>query len=214
MQWRQLLDVLFPAQCAACEAAGSGLCERCFGPDREPLRFALPTLQVTALGIYEGSLKRAVLALKDGRRDAARALAERLASFLPAGCTVTGVPKTLARRWERGFDGCELLASLAAPGSALTGLAQIKGDAQRGRTRTQRLAATGRFTWRGESLEGREVVLLDDVVTTGSTLEDCAATLRGAGATVCRAVVVGHAVGDERIVTTERPRPALSRAHI
>lgn len=214
MQLRPLLDVLFPPQCAACDAAGSGLCERCFGRDREPLRFALPTLEVTALGIYEGSLKRAVLALKDGRRDAARALAERLAVLVPRGCAVTGVPTTRARRWERGFDGCELLATLAAPGFALTGLAQTKGDAQRGRTRTQRLAATGRFTWHGETLEGREVVLLDDVVTTGSTLEDCAATLRGAGASVRRAVVVAHAVSDERTVTTERPRPALSRAHL
>ncbi|MGB6643746.1 MAG: double zinc ribbon domain-containing protein, partial [Candidatus Cybelea sp.] len=78
MPWRQLLDLVFPPQCAGCNALGAGLCDACT-PHAEPIRVRLPTLCVTAFGAYEGSLRAAVLALKDGRRDVAEALGEMVA---------------------------------------------------------------------------------------------------------------------------------------
>ena len=212
---QSILSLLFPPQCAVCDDVGTGLCERCFPASAEPLRFRTASLEVLALGAYEGALKRAILALKDGRRDVAASLGQRLRPYLWHAPAIVPVPTTVVRRLERGFDGCALLARAANEAAVLDKLVQTAGDAQRGRSRTQRLAATGRFRWRGEALQGRRVVLLDDVVTTGSTLEDCAATLRMSGATVTSAVVVARALPvPERTATTEPPRSPLSLASL
>lgn len=191
MRWPDVLDALFPPQCGGCDAAGTGLCERCL-PFGRALGRTLPSLEVRALGSYEGPVRRAVLALKSGRRDVAGALAARLKSLIAPGDVVVPVPTTAARKRLRGFDGCELMARHAC-GERAAVLAQLRqraGDSQRGRARRERLAAQGRFFWNGERLRGEEVVLLDDVVTTGSTLEDCAAALRSAGGIVRRAIAV------------------------
>lgn len=155
----------------------------------------LRTLDVAALGAYEGPLRRAVLALKSGRRDVAEAFAARLAPHIAEGATIVPVPTTAARRRQRGFDGCELLARLACGrrASVIAGLVQTRGQTQRGRDRDARLEARRRFIWRGSVLARADVVLLDDVVTTGATLEDCAAIVRAAGGVVQKGIVVATA---------------------
>jgi predicted amidophosphoribosyltransferase len=190
MNLQGVLDFFFPPQCGGCEQPGNGICTRCLPPE-EPLHIRLRSIFVTALGAYDGALRRAVLALKSGRRDVARGFSERLSPLVPPGAVLVPVPTTAARRRERGFDGCELMARLIAQSQGalvLPGLAQTRGDRQRGRNREQRLAACGRFRWRGEPLQGARVVLLDDVVTTGATLEDCASAVRSAGGIVTQAL--------------------------
>jgi competence protein ComFC len=195
MMLQQILDALFPPQCGGCDASGTGACERCL-PRGAVSRACLHTLEVYALAVYEGNLRRAVLALKNGRRDVARSFAERLCELVLPGDMLVPVPTTPARRRERGFDGCELMARLIAARidvEVCAHLAQIRGDRQRGRNRDARLSARGRFAWHGPRLDGRSAIILDDVVTTGATLEDCASVLRAAGATVKKAIVVARA---------------------
>lgn len=191
---RAILDFVFPPQCGGCEAVGKGICERCL-PYNPLLKRRLPSIDVNALGAYTGPLRRAILALKNGRRDVAEAFGERLALHIDPRFAIVPVPTTPARRRQRGFDGCELMARIACANAveALANLVQVKGDSQRGRSRDRRLSATSRFVWRGADLHGQTIVLLDDVVTTGATLEDCANAIRLAGGIAETALVLATA---------------------
>lgn len=187
-----MLDLLFPPQCAGCNALGTGLCERCL-PAGPPVRRQLPALTVTALGNYEGVLRSAVLAVKDGRRDVAEALGRSIAPLIAPAALLVPVPTTARRRRVRGVDGVACIARHAAGrcgGTVVEALGQHAGDSQRGRSRHERLSALGRFVCAAAPVECRRIVLIDDVCTTGATLRDCAAAIRACGGGVEEAVVV------------------------
>jgi predicted amidophosphoribosyltransferase len=196
MTRRAVLDFLFPPQCAGCNAIGRGLCDAC-APAGAPIQVHLPTLCVTALWPYEGTVRAAILALKDGRRDVAEALGAIVAREVKRNALLVPIPTTPKRKRERGFDGVALIARWAASAAgarAILALEQRAGDAQRGRSRAERLAAQGRFACNSELVAARRVTLLDDVCTTGATLRDCASAVREAGGLVEDALVVAVAL--------------------
>jgi predicted amidophosphoribosyltransferase len=198
MALRAMLDFLFPPQCAGCNALGSGFCDSCASCG-QTIRIRFPALAVTAFGPYEGNLRAAILALKDGRRDVAEALGLLVAPLVDPHALLVPVPTTAKRRRVRGIDGVVLVARCAA---ALTGARVVTalehqfGDAQRGRSRSERLAAHGRFACDSARVAARRVTLFDDVCTTGATLRDCAAAVREAGGLVEDAVVVAVTKSD------------------
>jgi ComF family protein len=155
---------------------------------------------VFALGSYEGVLRRAVLALKGGRRDVgtalARSLAERWGARLRYGDVLVAVPTTRRRRLTRGFDQAGFLARAISERTGrpvVPALRRTSEAVQQGLSRTHRLRAERRFAYAGGSYEEpRTVVLLDDVVTTGSTLAECVAALRQGGLDVRGALVLAQ----------------------
>jgi predicted amidophosphoribosyltransferase len=196
----RFLDALDPPRCAGCDAAGAWFCEACFALQGAGVTFEAGGLAGFALGAYAGSLRSAVLAFKDGRRPVGLVLAQRLAGR--AGAVVepetilVPVPTTRERRLQRGYDPGLFLARELGRHCGLACAAVLRrtgSDAQRGRGRAARLEARGRYACRdATSLRGREVVLVDDVATTGSTLRDCSAALEAHGASPRGALVLAR----------------------
>ncbi|SDZ84270.1 ComF family protein [Acidovorax soli] len=117
---------------------------------------------------------------------------------LEAADRVLPVPLSRARLQERGFNQAALLAHhLAAPKVDATLLLRLRAtEAQSGLPRSQRLRnLQGAFAvepTRAATLQGQRIVLLDDVMTTGATLNAATHALRQAGAAHITALVVAR----------------------
>lgn len=144
-------------------------------------------------GVYEGSLRRLIHLLKyDKMRPLARPLAacmaRRLCELGPLDMIVP-VPLFVLRKWRRGFNQADLLAGALSQESGIPWSRRIlrrvrATPPQVGLSHHQRrLNLAGAFAVRGEAVRGRNVVLVDDVMTTGATLDACARVLKAAGAT-------------------------------
>ncbi len=156
---------------------------------------------------YEGEMARAIKELKySGRVELARPLGrllnERLAAepFPPRFDVVIPVPLHPSKVRRRGFNQAALLAAQAADRGPVTVdvLARIRNTrSQAGLNKKERLAnVKGAFRVRqGADLEGRSVLLIDDVLTTGATVFECARTLKRAKAAEVYVATLSRVVG-------------------
>ncbi|HZU17251.1 MAG TPA: double zinc ribbon domain-containing protein [Candidatus Dormibacteraeota bacterium] len=164
---------------------------------------ALSRLRSAAL--YEGPLERAIHRFKyEGWRALGPTLAELLVEpgrDRPPGAWVVAVPLHPARRRRRGYDQAEILAAhlrrrcrAPAPPGRLVRLRDTPPQVGQDRLRRRANVASA-FAWRGAPLAGAPVVVVDDVATTGATLEACARALRAAGAGSVQGLTLARAGG-------------------
>ncbi len=208
------------------ERAGSGVCPDCkkslpYAGEGDALRTVNNYPSVRAF-YYEAMVEQGVHALKFGKaawranvfgRYIAQAAAEYLGGRFDA---VTYVPVSWQRNAARGFDQARLLAQAAAKewdAKAEPTLRKIRHNRPQSTLddpRRRQANAAGAYRplpW--ARIAGRRFLLIDDVITTGSTMSACAGTLLEAGAAsvVCASLAGGHPRKDPRqAVCKERER--------
>lgn len=189
-----LLDfaALLPERCYACKAESkdSAVCRSC--------RRSRLMRHVWARAQYEGSVKQLIHDFKFERKlAAAEPIAQLMAESLPflsAEVFVVHVPTATNRVRKRGYDHAEKVAQALSVRLSLrheTFLARTTQTRQVGAKRTQRFSQMQNAfrPLHSERFRGATILLVDDLTTTGATLEAAAKCLKVAGAKTVDAVV-------------------------
>ncbi|BBX04157.1 phosphoribosyltransferase [Mycolicibacterium moriokaense] len=213
-----MLDLVLPLECGGCGARSTRWCDACakelaVRPDEPHLISPRvePGVPVFSLGRYAGARRQAIVAVKEhGRADLTGPLAAALRAGLSQLLTwgIVGVPLTVVpaptRRWaamRRGGDPVARVAQAATEGCRDIAVVQA--------VRTRPLVADSvglSSADRQRNIAGRvkvvrpidggsagEVVVVDDIVTTGATAHETVRVLQTTGATVVAVLALANA---------------------
>jgi ComF family protein len=193
--------LLFPDKCILCckllEATEHSVCHQCSTDTSEALvlKRRIPFLKgAFALWYYENNVRSSLLRFKFHRR---RSYAQSYGAFLAAKLSrvqekydlIVWVPVSKWRKLKRGYDQVELIAHALCRELQITPVSCLKkirhNPPQSGiASAAQRRAnVLGAYKVREPALvKGKRILLLDDIITTGATISECAKTLMAAGA--------------------------------
>lgn len=217
-----ILDVIFPMACAGCGAHAQAICDDCLrvisyrglecffcGQKAENANICAyckekyPLESIVWLWRYNNEKTRAIIAAFKyrKRRALAPALASRMRiaiaqSNLPKNIIIVPIPLHKDKERERGFNQAALLAkNLGIPINADV-LMRAKATPPQARTHSRReRQAQIKNAFRvinKDTLAEKNILLIDDVATTGATLVEAASTLKKAGAAKIYAAVLAH----------------------
>lgn len=194
------LEILFPVECIGCAKEGDWLCPVCrkrIGADKHSLRGENLEKIVTFYSYDNEFLKRAIHLLKyKFIEDLAEPLGEMLADAICAEGQRPGkefilvpVPIHKKRILERGFNQAALLAEKV---SGRLGLAVEEKVLERTRQTSPQVDLEEKDRRNNVKnafkvldvlkIKDKKIILVDDVITTGATMEECAQVLRFSGA--------------------------------
>jgi predicted amidophosphoribosyltransferase len=207
--------MIFESRCAGCGRVGAVLCRTCRFALAAPVGLPVASDVVAAVP-FTGRARDVLLGFKYGNR---RQLAHHFAGLLvnrllaegyrPGDVNVvTWAPTSRRRAHQRGFDQAEVVARRLAAQLGLPCRRLLERDgASRPQTGLHRVERLHGPVFRAHpGTHGQRVLVIDDVVTTGSTLRSAEAALRQAGALrVQRAAVATTPAFDVPHQTRRRP---------
>ncbi|PJM73083.1 phosphoribosyl transferase [Bifidobacterium primatium] len=216
---RLIRDIMLPRGCAGCDMPDERLCAGCTAGFRRRVVRTVPATmcsggRVLACGWYREGVRRAILRWKDHgdeeitpdlaammRERARNGAVERLMDVDRSVMVVPvpSSPKSLRRRGRRHtvplaeavcahLTSCGLDA-VVMPALSITGVRTKSVQGSRVGQRAARLSGHIRVR-NPEALRGGQILLVDDIMTTGATIRQCSQTLRDHDATVVAAMVL------------------------
>jgi len=219
--WQLLLNLFFPLQCVICGRLlpadnTDRVCEDCSGRIiylSRSIDIRLSLEKIWSAGVYDGVLKELIHQFKyREKKYLAAPLGKLLADFAEKHLKeekfdyVVPIPLYKARQKKRGYNQAELLARVlgeAIDKPVLTHLVE-----RRKRTRPQfglnkderfeNLSAAFEISESGKeivpTITGKTVLLIDDLATTGATLDECAKALKTVGVSEVYGLVLAHGI--------------------
>ena len=199
----RLIRLLFPPKCVLCKKLlnpnETDLCHTCWEQapvfSKEKINFSF-VARWTAVWYYKDNVRNSLLRYKFGRRRSyvscyGRLLAMKLQNTnLHQPDVLAWVPISHRRRMVRGFDQVALLAEVVAKELGIPAMPVLKKVRHTPPQSGLRSAAERRANVLGayrvvrpDDVRGQNVLLLDDIITTGATISECARMLTMAGAT-------------------------------
>jgi len=199
---QRLVDLLFPPKCYFCRKLltpdQTDLCHECRANapvfTKSKNRYS-SVARWTAVWYYKGTVRRSLLRYKFYRFASyapfyGRMLAMKLhTSGMTDFDILTWIPVSRLRRIKRGYDQAQLLAEAVASelgAEAVPCLKKVRHNpAQSGLRGASRRRANVMNAYKvisPETVQGKRILLLDDILTTGATASECAKTLLTAGA--------------------------------
>ena len=181
---------------------GTFVCEECAKSRKRRFDTAISAARM------DGVFRRAVISYKfDGHLWMADDFADWMSAALSARTDpdaidlVLSIPATLKHRIDRGYDQCAILTKRIASRidrRFACGIVKRRGDPKRqsllaGEEREENVKGTFAVA-RPELVRGRTILLVDDVMTSGATLSECAGELKDAGAWRVFALTLGRAI--------------------
>lgn len=201
---KELMSFLFPSRCIGCGTKDEALCASCISVARKSL--STPHAYIVSVFDFKDPIIRKVVhAIKYyHRRDIipviAVSLAEELkrSTIIHENTVVIPIPMHRSRYALRGYNHAEALArevaTLLTIAISTDTLIRIKKTTQQAKLhrRQERLVnQKGVFTVNGD-IYGKDILLIDDVTTTGATLEEARNILIKAGAKRVHAGTIAH----------------------
>jgi predicted amidophosphoribosyltransferase len=212
-----VLDLILPLECGGCGAPSTRWCDVCANelaikadePHVVNPRIA-PGVPVFALGRYAGARRQAVIAMKDhGRTDLIAPLSSALAAgihrmltwgMVDVPLTIVPAPTRRSAARRRGGDPVTRMATAAVARhpeinvvQALRIKAFARDSARLGSAARERNLTGAVVLRRGGLTIDHEVLLVDDIVTTGATARESVQTLHSAGVRVAALLTIAHA---------------------
>lgn len=196
-----ILDVLFPKYCVTCGTEGEYLCQSCLTKAQSPFPVFDKNKNIVAAGSYQNYYLKEIIHhlkyqfIKDLTAPLAKLIIKSLELkfnkdfFNNQNIVLTPVPLHPKKLRQRGFNQAELLANLIGKHFNLNTklvLKKIRSTKPQMtiEEKNERLEnLKNAFICVDEnSIVGKTVFLIDDVMTTGATLEECGRVLKQAGA--------------------------------
>ncbi len=218
------LDLLFPPKCVACGREEGYICNTCSltlsytkppvcpvcilpleGKRRCDCRYWTSLDGLSSPFVFKGVIREAVIQLKYHNL---RAIAPLLAGYMHKYLKekpfvpdmIIAVPLHKSRLRQRGYNQSELLTKQLGkltgilPNNSLRRTRKAQSQVEAGNIKLRHINVDMAFTCSDVQIKGKKILLIDDVCTSGATLDSCAGALKAAGASGVRGLTLAREV--------------------